>query len=123
MGGSLGQPPSRAQPANRREKNCYPEIPDEQSRSCDKRRIVAAVSGGFRSAERERVIICPVEILLTGASGFVGSLLLPRLTSDGHSVRALSRNPELLSETLLELPDETARTTVVAGDAITGQGL
>jgi uncharacterized protein YbjT (DUF2867 family) len=64
-----------------------------------------------------------VEILLTGASGFVGSLLLPRLTSDGHSVRALSRNPELLSETLLELPGESAQTTVLAGDAITGQGL
>lgn len=64
-----------------------------------------------------------MEILLTGASGFVGSLLLPRLTSDGHSVRALSRNPELLSETLLELPGESARTTVLAGDAITGQGL
>jgi uncharacterized protein YbjT (DUF2867 family) len=64
-----------------------------------------------------------VEILLTGASGFVGSLLLPRLTSDGHSVRALSRNPELLTASLLDLPGESARTTVMAGDAITGQGL
>jgi uncharacterized protein YbjT (DUF2867 family) len=71
---------------------------------------------------RRHVIICPVEILLTGASGFVGSLLLPRLTSDGHSVRALSRNPELLATTLLDLQGECP-TPVLAGDAITGRGL
>ncbi len=64
-----------------------------------------------------------MEILLTGASGFVGSLLLPRLTDEGHSVRALSRSPELLTASLLDLPGQSARTTVLPGDAITGQGL
>ena len=64
-----------------------------------------------------------MEILLTGASGFVGSLLLPRLTRDGHSVRAMSRNPELLSEALLEQPGESAPATVLAGDALSGRGL
>jgi uncharacterized protein YbjT (DUF2867 family) len=34
-----------------------------------------------------------VNILLTGATGFVGSALLPRLLKEGHSVRAISRKP------------------------------
>jgi uncharacterized protein YbjT (DUF2867 family) len=55
-----------------------------------------------------------VEILLTGATGFVGSLLLPVLQREGHGVRALSRHPE----TLAGLPAEVLR-----GDAVTGEGL
>jgi uncharacterized protein YbjT (DUF2867 family) len=34
-----------------------------------------------------------MRILVTGASGFVGALLAPRLLTDGHHVRALSRDP------------------------------
>jgi uncharacterized protein YbjT (DUF2867 family) len=64
-----------------------------------------------------------VEILLTGASGFVGSLLLPKLTSTGHSVRALSRDPRKLAGELAQLPGEMPSTTVLAGDAISGEGL
>jgi uncharacterized protein YbjT (DUF2867 family) len=55
-----------------------------------------------------------VEILLTGATGFVGSLLLPVLQREGHDVRALSRHPENLAG----LPAEVLR-----GDAVTGEGL
>jgi uncharacterized protein YbjT (DUF2867 family) len=55
-----------------------------------------------------------VEILLTGATGFVGSLLLPVLQREGHEVRALSRHPEKLAG----LPAEVLR-----GDAVTGEGL
>jgi uncharacterized protein YbjT (DUF2867 family) len=35
-------------------------------------------------------------ILLTGASGYIGGRLLPRLEQDGHRVRCLARRPELL---------------------------
>ena len=55
-----------------------------------------------------------MEVLLTGASGFVGSALLPELLRDGHSVRALSRDPA-------RVPAGEAR--VFRGDAVTGDGL
>ena len=34
-----------------------------------------------------------MHILVTGASGFIGQALLPRLLADGHRVRALARRP------------------------------
>ena len=55
-----------------------------------------------------------MEILLTGATGFVGSRLLPVLSREGHDVRALSRHPERLAG----LP-----ATPVRGDAVTGEGI
>ena len=38
--------------------------------------------------------------LLTGASGFLGAHTTARLLDDGHTVRALARNPERLRENL-----------------------
>jgi len=40
-----------------------------------------------------RVMIADVRILLTGASGFIGSELAPTLLAEGHEVRALARDP------------------------------
>jgi uncharacterized protein YbjT (DUF2867 family) len=57
----------------------------------------------------------PGPILLTGASGYVGSHLLERLTQDGHEVRALTRNPDGHS-----FPDGT---DVRRGDALRDEGL
>jgi uncharacterized protein YbjT (DUF2867 family) len=54
-------------------------------------------------------------ILLTGASGYVGSHLLPALLDAGHEVRALTRNPDGH-----DFPDGTA---VVKGDALSGDGI
>jgi uncharacterized protein YbjT (DUF2867 family) len=62
--------------------------------------------------------------LVTGASGFVGSLLVPRLLDARHSVRTLGRDPERVREALepyLELDAEDVE--VVRGDALMGEGL
>jgi uncharacterized protein YbjT (DUF2867 family) len=54
-----------------------------------------------------------VNVLVTGASGFVGAALIPRLLRDGHDVRAFGRAAGRVR----------ARVPVVEGDAVTGAGL
>jgi len=55
-----------------------------------------------------------LNILLTGVTGYVGSVLAPRLLRDGHSVRGFARDP---SRARLE------GVPVLAGDAVSGEGL
>ena len=52
-------------------------------------------------------------ILVTGATGFLGAALIPRLQAAGHEVRAYARRPEAVAPGV----------PVVAGDALTGAGL
>lgn len=54
-----------------------------------------------------------MRVLLTGATGFVGQALLPRLLRAGHDVRAFARTPARV----------TADIPVVQGDMVTGAGL
>jgi len=66
-----------------------------------------------------------MHVLVTGASGFAGSLLVPRLRSDGHTVRALGRDPARVEEALAR-GHTGARATnveVLRGDVLTGAGL
>ena len=56
-----------------------------------------------------------MNVLITGISGYIGSLLAPRLLREGHQVRGLSRRPAMLAD-LPEVP-------VFEGDAVTGIGL
>jgi nucleoside-diphosphate-sugar epimerase len=58
-----------------------------------------------------------VRALVTGASGFVGSRLVTRLTSDGHSVRALVRRG------LVGRDGEDARSQRVRGDVTDAESL
>ncbi len=66
-----------------------------------------------------------MRILVTGASGFVGSLLVPRLCADGHTVRALGRDPERVRAALAHTreavqPDDVE---VVRADVLSADGL
>jgi uncharacterized protein YbjT (DUF2867 family) len=56
-----------------------------------------------------------MRILVTGASGAIGSALAPALASAGHSVRAFARDP---ARVRCDGIDE-----IVTGDALTGTGL
>jgi uncharacterized protein YbjT (DUF2867 family) len=63
-------------------------------------------------------------VLVTGASGFVGSMLVPQLLDAGASVRALGREPERMRfalEQYLDLDEEHVE--VMRGDALMGEGL
>ncbi|HEY1569463.1 MAG TPA: NAD(P)H-binding protein [Solirubrobacteraceae bacterium] len=54
-----------------------------------------------------------MQVLVTGITGYVGSVVAARLRADGHVVRGFARSPERVA---LDVP-------VVAGDALTGRGL
>jgi uncharacterized protein YbjT (DUF2867 family) len=56
-----------------------------------------------------------MNILLTGATGAIGSELVPRLVGAGHAVRAFARDPARVTAKGLS--------GVVRGDAVTGAGL
>jgi uncharacterized protein YbjT (DUF2867 family) len=54
-----------------------------------------------------------MRILVTGATGYIGSELIPRLLADGHEVLAFVRDPAR----------SPAGVPVATGDAVTGEGL
>lgn len=58
-----------------------------------------------------------MRILVTGATGYIGRLLVPRLLAAGHDVRALARDPERAGP---KLPPEVA---IVQGDVLEPQTL
>jgi uncharacterized protein YbjT (DUF2867 family) len=71
-----------------------------------------------------------MRILVTGASGFAGSLLVPRLRSDGHLLRAFGRDPARIRAALaLPAPAppsrraDADRVEILGGDVLTGDGL
>jgi uncharacterized protein YbjT (DUF2867 family) len=60
-----------------------------------------------------------MRILLTGASGFIGSELAPRLLDEGHDVRALGREPARVRSALTR----SSEIEVIRGDVLGDEGL
>lgn len=58
-----------------------------------------------------------MDVLLTGATGYIGGRLLPHLLEDGHRVRCLVRNPDRARQSL---PDGAE---IVRGDVVSGDGV
>src|SRR4051794_30837837 len=58
-----------------------------------------------------------VRVLVTGASGFAGSSLVPRLQDEGHAVRAFGRDAARIAAAGVRDAE------IVTGDAVTGAGL
>jgi uncharacterized protein YbjT (DUF2867 family) len=55
-----------------------------------------------------------MRILVTGATGFVGATLIPRLLQEGHELRALSRDPTRIT---------VSGAQAMRGDVVSGEGL
>jgi uncharacterized protein YbjT (DUF2867 family) len=54
-----------------------------------------------------------VNVLVTGVTGYIGSLIAPALQREGYAVRGFARRPDRVT---LDLP-------LIRGDAVTGEGL
>ena len=44
-----------------------------------------------------------MNILVTGITGYMGSLMVPRLSRDGHSVRGFARSPDRVTADVARL--------------------
>ena len=64
-----------------------------------------------------------MRILVTGASGFIGSSLIPRLARDGHEIVAFGRDEQRMRAALADRGVPTPRVHLVTGDALQGDGL
>lgn len=64
-----------------------------------------------------------MRILLTGASGFVGAALLPRLLEQGHEVRALARDRARVEQALAHTPVGLSDFELTIGDTLSGTGV
>lgn len=66
-----------------------------------------------------------MRILVTGASGFAGSLLVPRLCADGHAIRALGRDPLRVRDALAHTcqPGQCEDVEVTCADVLSTDGL
>jgi uncharacterized protein YbjT (DUF2867 family) len=58
-------------------------------------------------------------VLVTGASGYVGAALVPRLQADGQTVRAFARDPARVAAAGVDV----AGLEIATGDAVSGAGL
>ncbi|MHB0996688.1 MAG: DUF2867 domain-containing protein [Elusimicrobiales bacterium] len=62
--------------------------------------------------------VSPKTVLVTGATGYIGGRLIPRLLGRGYKVRALARHPERLAGR-----PWAGSVEIIKGDVSTGEGL
>ena len=72
-----------------------------------------------------RLPAAPMRVLVTGASGAIGSLLAPRLLIGGHAVRTFGRDSDRIDEALAGqlLEAEAEEVEIVQGDLLSGDNL
>ena len=64
-----------------------------------------------------------MRILVTGASGFIGATLIPRLARDGHEIVAFGRDEQRMRSALAGRDAPGGGVRLVSGDALRGDGL
>jgi uncharacterized protein YbjT (DUF2867 family) len=89
------------------------------------RGVFAPLFASNQGRARVAVIICAMRILVTGASGFAGSLLIGRLLRSGHEVVALGRDTARLRQALdaQSTREQHGSLELARGDVLTGAGL
>src|SRR4029077_8553719 len=105
--------PRAGNPQNAEKNISVAQTAGNGSLSCDNRPDRRAFCVRFPARLTAASSCAQMRILVTGASGFVGSLLVPRPPSDGDLVGALARDPDRVR----------AQAEPVRGDAFTGEGL
>jgi uncharacterized protein (TIGR01777 family) len=69
----------------------------------------------MRDIQAHSLVKRPLKVAVTGASGFVGSALIPLLTTGGHTVTKLVRNAEKKPDEIQWLPQVTDRFLSLSG--------
>jgi uncharacterized protein YbjT (DUF2867 family) len=69
------------------------DIPSVEKASMDDARVAPEL-GRVPAGGKDGGVTSSTTVLVTGATGFVGRRLVPRLVGEGFSVRAMTRNPD-----------------------------
>src|SRR5207245_882892 len=107
----------------------FPVVRDLARRAWNHRARARSIAGRALEARVALVIISNVRTLVTGASGFAGSLLSEALLREGHVVRAFGRDLRRMEAARMATPSrhepqgKRQPPELAIGDAVSGVGL